>query len=210
VVIWRYNTIYNSPNDGIFFEFGGADNFQFYRNVFYGSQFSLLTTKAPGTYGPILLYNNVFASTTGPCSSNCAAVYDGGSTMTGVQVYNNVFYYVANAISGSAGEASDYNAYSYTTYGGFSWPSSETHSLTFNPGTQNPFVNIASGNFHLSSLSTVLNGVGKTLTSDGFIDVDMDGNVATVPWNIGAFNNPPNTHLSVLGNTSWAGPATTK
>lgn len=210
-VIWRYNTIYNSPNDGIFFEFGGANSFIFYRNVFYGSAFSLITTKAPGTYGPILLYNNIFASTTGPCSSNCAYITDNGSTMTGVQVYNNVFYYVTNNMAGSAGELSDYNAYSYTTLNGYPWPSSsEPHSISYNPSSQNPFVNVAGGDFHLTSLSTVLAGIGKTLSIDGFENVDMDGNVAGGSWNIGAFNDPSAPPELILGNAGIAGAAVVK
>lgn len=189
-VVWRYNTIYNSPNDGIFFEFGGATHFIFYRNVFWASGFSLITTKPPGTYGPILMYNNVFGSSTGPCSSNCAYVTDGGSTMTGVVLRNNVFFYVTNSLQGSAGEDSDYNAYSYTTLNGFGWPSSETHSLTYVPGTQNPFVNTATGNFHLNSGISVLSGKGQALTnvSGQTFNVDMDGNTAGASWDIGAFN----------------------
>lgn len=205
-VIWRYNTIYNSPNDGVFFEFGGADHFYFYRNVFYASTFSLMTVKGPGTYGPIFLYNNIFAAPagSGPCSSNCSFLYDTGNPID-ITLYNNVFYYVTNSIGGT----SDYNAYSYTTQNGSSWPSSELHSFTYNPGTQNPFVNMTTGNFHLTSLATVLNGLGKTLDTDGFINVDMDGNVAGAAWNVGAFNNPPNTHVGVA-NSSWSGSVVVK
>ena len=47
-VTMRYNFIHHVPNDGIFFEYGGAVNFRLYGNVFYDSQYSLLTAKAPG------------------------------------------------------------------------------------------------------------------------------------------------------------------
>jgi hypothetical protein len=199
-VIWRYNTIYNSPNDGVFFEFGGAQNFYFYGNVYWNSGASLLTTKGPGAYGPMFIFNNVFASSTGPCSSNCAFISPDtadGSTFTGVQIYNNVFYFVANAFSGESGVTSDYNAYSYTMLNGYPSPT-EAHALTFNPATKNPFVNVATGDFRLVAMSALIDK-GKTLTADGFINVDLDGNTRGIDgtWDIGAFEyvngtlNPP-------------------
>ncbi len=185
-VIWRYNTIYNSQNDGVFFEFGGATNFYFYGNVFWASDQEMIQFKQ-NSYGPIHIYNNVFQSTNGPCSSSCAGIQNGQpGTLTG-EIYNNVFWYVGNFITGAT---SDYNAYNYTSLNGFSWPSGEAHSFTFNPNTQNPFVNVSKGNFQLTSNSTVLSGKGKTLAQDGFINVDMLGNVrgpAGSAWDIGAF-----------------------
>ena len=181
-VIWRYNTIKNSPNDGLFFEFGGATNFYFYGNVFYASTSSFLTTKAPGNYGPIYIYNNVFQA---PSASNYGWITYNGSTMNAAdEVYNNVFYNVSNDMNAAK---SGYNAYSYTTLNGYSWPSNELGSFTFTD-TGHTFVNVAGGDFHLVAGSSLINK-GKSLTTDGFINKDADGDTrgADGTWDIGAF-----------------------
>jgi hypothetical protein len=181
-VTFRYNSITNSPSDGIFFEFGGADHFYFYGNYYWNSSTSLLTTKAPGPYGPMFIYNNVFQSA-GPCSSNCGFITSNNvSLAAGSEVANNVFWYVANDMEGAN---SNHNAYNYTTLNGFSWPSGESGSFTF---TGNPFVNLAGGDFHPLSGST-LAGKGKALATDGFLNKDRDGNTrgADGTWDIGAY-----------------------
>jgi MYXO-CTERM domain-containing protein len=181
-VVWRYNTIWNSPNDGIFFEFGGAVSFYFYGNVYYASTASLLTTKAPGTYGPIYIFNNTFHA---PSAADYGFITFNTSTIAaGTQVFNNVFYNVTNDTDGAD---SDYNAYNYTMLNGYPWPSSEPHSFTFvDQGDQ--FVDVATGDFHLVPGSALINK-GKGLMTDGFVDHDMDGNTrgADGTWDVGAF-----------------------
>jgi len=178
----RYNFIHNVPNDGLFFEYGGAVNFRLYGNVFYNSTYSLLTTKAPGNYGPIYIYNNVFAA---PSPTNYGFIASNGVvTSTGTEVANNVFYNVSHDFPNAHN-----NAYNYTTLNGYSWPSSEPGSFTFTG--DGGMTNIAGGDAHLSSTS-VLRNRGSTLAADGLLNVDMDGNTrgADGAWDIGAFEFP--------------------
>ena len=182
-VIWRYNTIRNSPNDGIFFEFGGAVNFYLYGNVYYDSQYSLLTTKAPGNYGPIYIYNNTFHA---PSLSNYGWITsDGSSIDSRSQVFNNVFYNVSNDLQGAT---SGHNAYSYTTLNGYGWPSNESGSFTFTDNGSNAFVNLPGGDFHLVSGSPLIDK-GIALATDGYINKDASGVTRGngAGWDVGAF-----------------------
>jgi hypothetical protein len=189
----RWTTFFNSPNDGVFFEFGGMKGYYFYRNYIYASAFSLMTTKNSGSnYGPVVIVNNTFVSNTGPCSSNCAFISDNGSTFTNIINQNNVFYYVSNSLpnAGTGGViTNDHDAYNYTTYGGFSAPTG-TGNITYNNSTQNPFVNATGGDAHLLSNSTVLHAIGVNLGSP--YNVDPDGNVApsSGAWDDGAYQFP--------------------
>lgn len=198
-VTMRYNFIYNSPNDGIFYEFGGANNFKLYGNVYYASHVSFLTTKAPGTYGPLLIYNNTFQSPDGPCSSNCGFVTTSTSTMTGCVVENNVFYYVGNSMSGCT---SDHNAYNYSTLNGFSWPSTEPGS--FNTVTSASFVSVAGGDFHTTT-GSVLRGTGTPLAAE--YNTDMDGHLRGSGglWDIGAFQFQLPATITASANSCTSG-----
>jgi hypothetical protein len=196
-VTLRYNFIHDVPNDGLFFEYGGAVNFRLYGNVFYNSSYSLLTTKAPGNYGPIYIYNNVFAA---PSASNYGFLASNGVvTATDTEVANNVFINVSHDFPNAHN-----NAYSYTSLNGYSWPSKETGSFTF--AGDGGLANIAGGDAHLSATSALRNR-GSALTADGSLNVDMDGNTrgADGSWDIGAFEFPaaaantivPPTNVSV-------------
>jgi hypothetical protein len=183
-VIFRYNSIHDSPVDGIFFEYGGAVNFQFYGNTYWNSTNHLIFFKGSGsttTYGPVFIYNNTFhAPNTNPyayLSDEAGSTYAAGSL-----IRNNIFYNTLNSFNGP-GFSSDYNAYNYTSLGGFSWPSSEAHSFTF---TANPFVNIAAGNFHLTSAIAAFQN-GQPLASNGMLNKDADGSTRGGPWYIGAY-----------------------
>lgn len=178
-VTMRYNFIHNVPNDGIFFEYGGATNFRLYGNVFYASHLSLLTAKSPGAYGPMLIYNNVFAA---PSPNDYGWLHANGVvTKSGTELANNVFFNVSHDFPNAHN-----NAYNYTTLNGYGWPSNEPGSFTFtgSGGT----TNVNGGDAHISS-SSVLRNRGASLAQDGFIDHDMDGNVrgADGSWDIGAF-----------------------
>jgi len=213
---WRYNTIINSESDGVFFEFGGAQNFQFYGNVYYGTTLSLMTFKNGGqTYGPIHIYNNTFHA---PSASNSGWITTDGSPMaSGSSVYNNIFVNVANSMDHVA---SDYNAYNYTTLKGFAWPGpggegTEPHSITF---SADPFVKVPPytqpvatiGDFHLVSASQGAFQNGLPLAQDGFINLDGDGNQRGTGghWTIGAYQYvapgtpgapAPPTNLHIVG-----------
>jgi hypothetical protein len=200
-VTFRYNLINNSPNDGVFFEYGGATNFSFYGNIYYNSEGWIICTKAASgsTYGPIYIYNNVFMSP----NTGGAWVSTNSASMTGAtKVYNNIFYNVSNDMNGS-GVTSDYNAYNYTSLGGYSWNSNEAHSFTF---TGNPFVSLpanpqpvgalvsplgTAGDFHLTAAMQAKFQNGIALTADGFINKDIAGNTrgSGGVWYIGAYQN---------------------
>lgn len=186
-VTFRYNTIRNSPNDGIFFEFGGAQNFYFYGNLYIASDYEMLGTKSDSgqdVYGPIYVFNNVFQSNT-PAATSHAAIGFGG--LTAATVENNIFINVANAASNSHGTVvSDYNAYNYTQINGYQWNSSEPHSFTF---TGSPFVNASAGDFHPTASSPFINKGIATNTSNNTNNRDLDGNLrgADGSWDVGAF-----------------------
>ena len=195
-MIWRYNFIINCETDGMFFEFGGAVNFYFYGNVYYSTTNQMISFKQSTSppYGPFFIFNNTFqAPGTGSYEYGYLTTY--GSTLSGAsQVFNNIFYNVQNSISRSPGVTSDYNAYNYTSLGGFSWPSGEAHSFTF---TGNPFLSLPPytepvatiGNFHLAPAAEAIFQRGITLSQDGYINKDMDGNTrgAHGPWFVGAY-----------------------
>jgi hypothetical protein len=181
-VTWRYNRIYNSPDDGIFYEFGGAVNTYFYGNIFYNAVYAIFDTKAPGTFGPMYIYNNVFAGV--DSASQYAFLNFDSTPVSGSKMYNNIFM---NCNSGGGGTlASDYNAYYPARVNGYDWPSSEAHSFAL---TANPFVDSANGDFHLTTAGlAALSNKGIALSADGFINKDMDGNArGNGGWTIGAY-----------------------
>jgi Right handed beta helix region len=171
--IFRYNTIYNSPNDGVYFGNGLADHFYFYGNVYYKSQFSLIAADD----GPVFIYNNVFAA---PSASNYGLI-SGKRVTSAAQIYNNIFW---NVSSDFAAALSDYNAYNYTSLNGFGWPSNEAHSFTF---TANPFTNLSNGDFHLTAAAQAQFQNGIALAADGLLNKDLDGNTRGNPWYIGPY-----------------------
>jgi hypothetical protein len=189
-MVWRYNFIINSAENGLFFEWGGADHLQIYGNVYYNTINSLITFKnGGGTYGPIFVYNNVFAA---PSTSNYGWVTTNGSPMAaGSKVYNNIFFNVTNDLQQST---SDYNAYNYLSLTGLGWPSGEAHSFTF---LLNPFVSLPPytepvatiGDFHLLPAFQGLFHRGITLAQDGYDNKDIDGNTrgAHGAWYVGAY-----------------------
>ena len=198
-MVWRYNTIINSQSDGIFFDGGGAQNFQFYGNVYYNTITSMITFKNVGQpYGPVFIYNNTFAA---PSASAFGWITTNGSTTDQTsQVYNNIFFNVTNNIEISA---TDYNAYNYTELNGYQWPgpggySTESHSITF---SGDPFVNLPAysgnnttpqlGDFHLTVASRTLFENGLPLKQDNFINFDLDGKErgSGGHWYIGAYQD---------------------
>lgn len=208
-VTFRYNSIFKSPVDGIFFEYGGATNFRFYGNYYWNSTNHFIFFKGSGSttnYGPVLIYNNVFACPStnpdGYLSDEAGSTYAAGSV-----IENNIFFNVLNSFNG-AGFQSDYNAYNYTNLGGFGWPNNEAHSFTF---SGNPFVNSGSGDFHLTSGASAQFQNGTPLASDGFLNKDADGNTrGNTSWTIGAYQvasgplTPTPAGLFSIGSTVTA------
>jgi hypothetical protein len=199
--IWRYNTIYQSPGDGMFFEFGGANNFYFYGNVYWNSTGTFIGFKPPGTYGPIFVYNNTFCAAPGATDGQLGGIQDPNS-----KAYNNLFLQVFDEFQYySVGAVSDYEALNYTSMGGFSAIVNSTHSFTFTDS--GVFVNEANGDFHVTAAGSAILSKGLPLASDGFLNKDMDGNTrgGSNGWTIGAYQYaggsgappaPTNLHIS--------------
>lgn len=186
-VTWRYNQIFLSPNDGIFFEGStGGQNWSFYGNMIYHSGASLITCKSGSSCGPWHIYNNVFENDGTFGDFQPAWIAFNGS-VTG-EMENNVFENVQ--VQGSV-PTMDYNAYS-TTVGK---QDSGTHSFTYNAGTlgasslfisESPSNPIAA-NFRLTSsgATTLQNGIALAAP----YNVDPDGNTrgSNGHWYIGAY-----------------------
>jgi hypothetical protein len=182
-VVFRYNTFYNSPSDGIFFEFGGATNFYYYGNVFFNSVYAMIQTKSPGDYGPLYIYNNVFMGQ--DANRKFAWISFQGRTSPETEVYNNIFFNCQNQSDAGGSVRSDYNAYYPAKVNGSLWPSNETHSFVL---PADPFVDSANGNFHLTKTGAAVLAKGVALVADSFINKDSDGNTrAPRGWHIGAY-----------------------
>jgi hypothetical protein len=177
-VTWRYNKIFMSPNDGIFFEGStGAANWAFYGNMVYHSGGAIITFKTGSNYGPVFIYNNIFENDGKFGDYQPGWIDFTGNMASGSQVINNIYENIDN--KGTAPGA-DYNAYSTSVGKG----DNGSHSFTYNPGTlgsSTMFVNESPSNpvaadFHLTSsgLST-FGGKGKNLGAQYM--KDADGNV---------------------------------
>lgn len=197
-VTWRYNKIFMSPNDGIFFEGTdpkAAQNFAFYGNVYYHSGASLMSFKVEGsgTYGPVFIYNNVFEN------DNTFGDFQPGwlsfdNMATGSFVRDNVFENINNNAGGQTAPNADYNAYSTGMT-----VDSGTHSISYSPGTLGSsvmFVNESTGtpiaaNFHLTPAGQTAFPNGLALASPYTTDPDSNTRGASGHWYIGAFDVLP-------------------
>jgi hypothetical protein len=189
-VTWRYNKIFMSPNDGIFFEGGtGAVNWAFYGNVIYHSGGELIVFKTGSNYGPVYIYNNVFEND-GTFGDYQPGWLDFTGPMVGGEVANNVYENIDNV---GKPPSANHNAYSISDAndGG-------TGSFTYSPGTlgaSTMFVNESPSNplaadFHLTAAGVKAFAAGKTLATP--YNLDPDGNTRGTggTWYIGAYQSP--------------------
>jgi len=188
-VTWRYNQIFMSPNDGIFFEYaGGASNFAFYGNVVYHSGGELIVFKpeSNGSYGPVYIYNNVFEND-GQFGDYQPGWLDFSGPMVGGEVANNVFENITTV--GTPPNAS-HNAYSVS-----SASDKGTGTVTYSPGSlgaSTMFVNESPGNpiaanFHLTPTGATTFANGKTLAAPYNQDPDGKTRGSDGKWYIGAY-----------------------
>ena len=202
-VTWRYNHIFQSPNDGIFFEYSTSGvNWQFYGNVYYHSGGAIISCKSGTTCGPWLIYNNVFENDTQFGDYQPGWVDFGGSMAAGTQVYNNIWENIRFQ-NANSNVAMDYNAYNSgnSKDGG-------AHSFSYDPGTLGAslmFLNEApsnpvAGDFHLTAAGLLaFGGKGKNLGAP--YSTDAEGNTCSstaTACNLGMFqsssastSNPP-------------------
>ena len=188
-VTWRYNKIFQSPNDGLFFEYGtGAANFAFYGNVVYHSGGWLICFKAASgqSFGPVFIYNNTFEND-GTFGDYQPAFLGFSGMVSGSEVANNIFENV-NSDAEDSPPNPNHNAYSGSSDGG-------TGSFTYNPGAlgaSTMFVSEAPTNpitadFHLTTKGATTFASGKTLPAP--YNIDPDGNIRGTggQWTIGAY-----------------------
>ncbi len=196
-VTWRYNRIFQSPNDGIFFEYGpGAVNFAFYGNVVYHSGGWLICFKAGSgdTYGPVFIYNNVFENDN--TFGDYQPAFLGFSNMaSGSEVANNVF---ENVSPSAEDPPPNPNHNAYTLSGASDGGPGSFYYSPGSLGASTLFVNESPGNpiaadFHLTVKGVATLGAGKALPAP--YNIDPDGNVrgAGGTWAIGAFQPPSQT-----------------
>lgn len=187
-----YNVIWGSPNDGIFFDFGG-NALTFYGNVYYHSGGAFITFKSGFTNGAVVMYNNTFSSDTTfgdfTCPSNCPWI-DWTGTPSSVAMENNIFDHVG--FSGSPGTG-DYNFYSTDVGKGDSGANSATYTSAF-PPSNTQFVSIstsnpATSNYELTTAGKTLFATGTALSSP--YNMDMNGLTRGINgWTIGAYQTP--------------------
>ncbi len=179
----RYNRIWNSPNDGIFFDFGGTNGFYFYGNVFYDSEREYIVFKPGYTNAThVYIYNNVFESN-GHGDYSYGWLDVTGASSTSGAIVNNVFENVA--VDGTM-PSPNYNAYSVSAY-----KDKGAQSFLYTPGAQ--FVNEpdpndpAAADFHLTASGLTTFGHGVALAAP--YNLNPHGTVlgGTVPLYIGAY-----------------------
>lgn len=186
-VTWRYNKIFQSPNDGLFFEGStGAVNFAFYGNVVYHSGGWLMCFKTGSNYGPVYIYNNTFEND-GTFGDYQPGWLGFANMAAGSEVANNVFENITSNAQ-TAPPNANHNAYSTGNDNG-------NGSITFNPGklgASTMFVNESPGNpiaadFHLTATGASTFANGKPLPSP--YDKDPDGNTrgSGGSWTMGAY-----------------------
>jgi hypothetical protein len=180
----RYNMIWGSPNDGIFFDGGGTTNFRFYGNVYFHSGGQLITFKPGYSWGTVYLYNNVFEND-GHFGDYQPGWLDLGSA-SGGKFENNVFENITLS-SGCPGTC-NYNAYS-TSIGK---QDDGANSFTYKAGTL--FINEDSSdpdngefNFRLTSAGAGTLQHGVTLPAPYNMDPDGNARGAGGVWEIGAY-----------------------
>ncbi len=194
-VTWRYNKIFQSPNDGLFFEYGtGAVNFAFYGNVVYHSGGWLICFKSASgqQFGPVFIYNNTFEND-GTFGDYQPAFLGFSGMVTGSEVANNIFENVTSDAEDAPPKPS-YNAYSGSSDGG-------TGSFTFSPGalgastmfvSESP-ANPIAADFHLTALGSTTFASGKSLPAPYNMDPDGKTRGAGGKWTIGAYQTSTTT-----------------
>jgi hypothetical protein len=191
-VTWRYNQIFMSPNDGIFFEYsGGAVNFAFYGNVVYHSGGELIVFKqeSSGSYGPVYIYNNVFEND-GTFGDYSPGWLDFSGPMAGGEVANNVFENIT-----TVGKVPNGNHNAYSASGSSDGGTGSFYYTPGNLGAGTMFVSESPGNpiaanFHLTATGATTFAKGETLAAPYNQDADGRTRGTGGNWYIGAYQYP--------------------
>ena len=185
----RYNVWWGSPNDGIFFDFGG-NSLTFYGNVMFHNGGAMITFKTGYNNGAVVMYNNTFSSDESfgdyTCPGNCPWI-DWTGKPSSISLENNIFDHVA--FSGSA--SGNYNAFSSDIGKSDGGANSITYSSAF-AGSNLQFVsvnltNMFASNFQLTSSGATTFQNGATLPSPYNVDLLGDARGGNGHWYMGAY-----------------------
>lgn len=164
-------------------------NFYIYDNLIYDiagtSGIGIYDTSGSGSF--VYAYNNTIAN-----ASSTGALGVRTGTTSRMMLKNNLFTNDNIAATGTMAAGSDYNATNNATMGaGYTVTGAgNTHDRTSQTFT---FTGAASKNFHLSSSDLGALDFGATLSADSNLpfNFDMDGNIRSGTWDIGAFEFIP-------------------
>jgi hypothetical protein len=180
---WRYNNIWQSPNDGMFFDGGGQVGVFVYGNTYYHSGGQLMTFKAVGTKATnVFVYNNVYEN-----DGSFGDFQPGWLDFTNVNTSSGAFQnnVMQQIYLVSTPPSTDYNAYDVCGN-----KDSGAHTICYTPGTQ--FVstspsNPLTANFHLTPAGATAFAGGVTLPSPYNVDPSGVTRGSGGHWDIGAF-----------------------
>ncbi|MBI1936260.1 VCBS repeat-containing protein [Candidatus Woesearchaeota archaeon] len=159
-VIFRYNKVHDYATEGIMMLSGNSGTWYVYGNLWYaGTGYARVLESQDGTNGPVYFYGNTMVDLQQSVRTANNGVWHSAS-----QGRNNIYW---NASSPGL--------------------PSESNNIV-GSGSSSPFVNYAGRDYHLTSTSAARNA-GATLTNDGFINKDLEGNTrgADGAWDIGAY-----------------------
>jgi len=179
---FRFNEIWNWDAEGILLEFATAQaRWSIYANLWHDSptgSFARVLDVQSVAQGPVYFYNNTIANSTYLALS----ASNGGSYSAGTSVQNNLFW---NAPTGDLTAIThDYN---FTD-------SVNTEANGVGSGS-NPFVSLATGDYHIVSTSGATYPRNKGLALSAEFDRDFAGNLRDADkdgsWDIGAYEAGP-------------------
>jgi hypothetical protein len=172
----RFNRFYHIRVEGLFFESGTSDNVRIYGNLFYVGDISPDNGRGiefgnTAIATNIQIYNNTFAGLP------FLALRLSENSRTGMVVKNNIFFKTVPELEGIT---HDYNLFSGEL------PAPEPNGVANAP---DPFVNLAQGDFHLSTTVTPNRARNSGQALGPIFDVDPEGNLrgADGSWDIGAY-----------------------
>lgn len=218
---FRYNTVFASPNDGMFMDGGGQTNFFIYGNQFYHNGGQILTFKFVSGFTKatnINIFNNTVSFdgyfAFGGSSINPGWFDFSNVAQSTVSCENNIFdsfFWATNTGGGpNIPPACDYNAYSISGN-----KDAGAHTITYTSTGQfiSPTISSGSGltgNYQLTSTGQTTFQNGLTLSSPYTTDLLGVTRGAGGHWTMGAFQTagtppPTTTPRSVSGKVSVSG-----
>src|SRR3984957_2269956 len=199
-------TLYESGNDGVFFDNACCSGATFYNDIFFHNAGWQISFGKTGTCGPYKVYTSIFESDGTNGEYNYAWLGTGGCTVaSGTDMKDNIFYNtVADASSSGPGIDSTQSYMSGTVANGVSFPTGCTGCSSYSPASPltsfTGWVNmlatpVVASDFHLTpSGVTLFQNKGLNLTSTVCTTIpgvctDRDGNTrpTTGNWTLGPY-----------------------